>query len=215
MFSTIEPLKFTLTVEVTIGDVKDRAAQRKRFKNKRNAKRTIINSSNDNDKTKIKTRHVKWKPGSDYKMLRNGRYYENETKTFQEAITEEELIQRFEKQELQESMITHFCHVDKYVCRTDKTRPKYVAVFKCKHADGQLYYIRTQHKYLKQMYRKANRRDSTKAWDIEVDGTPYWTDRYADRVINEQQSKRNYTKRQREEKLSVEKKGVKKKIKTK
>lgn len=188
MSTNIEALNWTINVELTIGDIKDGASNRRKFKNNKRKLEKSKNLPSGGSTKKTKTRHVRWIPGDDYVKIREA------SRVFQEG----ELLKLYSDNKLEEHMIVHFCHRDAYVCRTDKTRPKYVAVFQCKHADGTLYYIRTQHKYLKQMYRNDNRRDSSRAWDIlPHDKTPYWTDRYADRIINEQESKRNYTKRQR------------------
>jgi hypothetical protein len=84
------------------------------------------------------------------------------------------------REELSEEHMYYFICDDDSVGRRNPLTPKYVGVLRVFHATLRQYvYVYPLDADLRQMY--SERKDASRAWDVLLDGTPYWIDVYAQR----------------------------------
>jgi len=122
-----------------------------------------------------KPRFFHWRDDAGYKCIRGGK------RVFRDIYHIIEVADTLEENDLE-----HYEHQDPNVRRFDKYVTRYRAFFRLEN--GTL--VRPQQSHFVQMYLRCGRLDAEQATFILLDGTPYWTDIYAKRVLNARGRKR-------------------------
>jgi hypothetical protein len=126
-------------------------------------------------------RHVVWNPGAKYVCIRQGR-------PIQDEVHAKQLLN---DRKTDESYFYIFCSTDPNVQRNQFV-PKFEAAYFC---SARNYFIKVQMCHLKQAYANARRTDSSLAFSLMEDNTPYWVDRFAISAENLRLSRKRYKKK--------------------